>query len=137
MRTANPLFTPIVNLFNRLVAPSEITPFNLSRLANFPFTEWSSMQEYYLQLINWYEGIPLRERIVDSKTGQAVDKFPIKLNPIPRTCEKHAAVLLGNTLESIREGGLPVQFFPTSEGVTPEQKKVLEKGLKKAFEFAG
>jgi hypothetical protein len=104
---------PFANLFNRLVAPSDTQPFNLSQLEEFPFSDWTSMQEFYQVYVNWYEGKPLNEQLIDAKTGAAVDRFPIKLNPIPGTCEKHAAVLLGNTLESIREGGLPVQFIPT------------------------
>lgn len=127
---------PFANIFNRLVMPSETTPFNLSRLADFPFSDWSSMQEYYGVYIDWFAGKPLNEQIVDTKTGQAVDRFPIKLNPIPGTCEKHAAVLLGNTLESVREGGLPVQFIPTSEK-SPERAEVIAQAIGKAFDYAG
>ena len=127
---------PFANIFNRLVNPTETTPFNLSQLADFPFSDWSSMQEYYGVYIDWFAGGPLNEQIVDTKTGQAVDRFPIKLNPIPGTCEKHAAVLLGNTLESIREGGLPIQFIPTSEK-SPEKAEVISQAIGRAFEHAG
>lgn len=127
---------PFANIFNRLVLPGETTPFNLSQLADFPFSDWTTMQEYYGVYIDWFAGKPLNETIVDTKTGQAVERFPIKLNPIPGTCEKHAAVLLGNTLESIREGGLPIQYIPTSEK-SPEKAEVISQALNKAFEFAG
>jgi hypothetical protein len=97
------------------------------------------MQAHYSPLIQWFDGIPLNAQLVDSQTGETIDRYPIKLNPIPGTCQKHAAVLLGNTLESIREGGLPIQFVPKSdldepdgpEDMTAEQPEMDEMGRPK------
>jgi hypothetical protein len=99
------------------------TPFTLQSIPEFPYSDWLNQQTRYLEYENWYTGAALDEKITDSK-GNQIDKFPLKLNPIPNTAEKHTALLLGNTLESIRDGGVPVTFIPE----TPSQTSKSEDG---------
>jgi len=68
------------------------------------------MQEAYLELSDWYGSVPLQETIQDKTSGTTIDKYPLKINPIPNSCERHATVLLGNTIESIRDSGVPIKF---------------------------
>lgn len=127
----------IINLFTGIfqgqVGQPTGAPWTLRDLDDFPFSEWSTMQEYYKTFDDWYEGLPLEEKITDSD-GNSVDKYPVRINPIPNTCEKHAAVLLGNTLESIRNSGLPVDFLAdagTAEEVSSKVRDVIVNSFKK------
>src|SRR4026207_1130627 len=84
-------------------------PFTLQNLEGFPYSDWTNQQARYADFELWYSGKALDEKIQD-KQGNLIDKFPLKLNPIRNTCEKHASVLLGTTLESIRDEGVPISF---------------------------
>lgn len=83
----------------------------LNDLIAHHYTLWTQQQTYYQDLINWYEGGPLDEQYQDPVTKQMIDKYPLHINPIKNTCEKHAAILLGATLDDIRFGGVPIQFI--------------------------
>lgn len=131
-----PNTTSLTDIFTSLVNRGQAVPWTLGAIADFPFTEWTNMQQHYAVLSDWYEGVPLQETIQDATTGELVDKYPIQLNPIPRTCEKHCSVLFGYTLESIRAGGIPVQFIPASK--TPEATaELVQEALKQAFKATG
>lgn len=92
-----------------------IGPFELKNLEGFPYTDWTNMRTRYGEFDNWYSGKALNQKITNETTGEEVDKYPIHLNPIPNTCEKHTVVLLGTNLESIREGNLPIRFTVTKK----------------------
>lgn len=131
-------FPPLANIFETLVNRIQVTPWTLSSIRDFPFNDWSTMQAYYLPLKQWYDGTPLSEVVADRETGELVPKYPIRLNPIPRTCEKHVSVLFGHTLESIRQGGMPIQFLPEMEEKTDTAKiETLKKALSAAFGNGG
>lgn len=103
----------LVETFRKIVGPDAVSvlgPFTLESLQGFPYTDWTSMQEKYADLKKWYDGSALDEKLINETTGEEVDKYPIHLNPIPNTCEKHTIILLGNTLESIRQGNLPIRY---------------------------
>lgn len=89
-----------------------VTPFDLKDVEGFPYQEWTNQQTYYAKLKAWYKGTPLNEKVENTETGETVDKYPIKINPIRNTCEKHAAVLFGLTMDSMRLGTLPIKFVP-------------------------
>lgn len=110
------------------------SPFALQSVPGFPYSDWVAQQERYLEFERWYSGAALDDKIQD-KNGNLIDKFPLHLNPIPNTCEKHTAVLLGNTLESIRDGGVPVTFVP--EGEDKEGGQVVSDALTNAFLAGG
>ncbi len=110
------------------------TPFTLQSLAGFPYSDWTNQQTRYADYENWYSGKALNEQIQD-KQGNLIDKFPLKLNPIKNTCEKHASVLLGTTLESIRDEGVPISFI--SEGEDEEAGKAVNQALINAFRGGG
>lgn len=91
---------------------SLITPWSLSSVPDFPYQEWTDQQVLYEDRINWYKGIPLNEKIIDPVSKTSVDKYPIKINPLKNTCRKHAAVLFGLTIDSIRHSTIPFKFVP-------------------------
>ena len=122
-------------IFQDLVSVRSGAPWTLRDLDDFPFSEWSTMQEFYKEYDDWYDGTPLEEQITDAE-GVSVDKYPVRINPIPNTCEKHAAVLLGNTLESIRNGGMPVDFLADA-GTAPEVAEKVKNVIINSFKRAG
>lgn len=123
-----------VKSFVQSLFSSIATPFTLQTLEGFPYSDWMNQQERYAVLESWYSGKALDEKIQD-KAGNLIDKFPLKLNPIKNTCEKHASVLLGTTLESIRDEGVPVSFI--SEGEDEDAGKAVNQALINAFKGGG
>ena len=87
-------------------------PYSLQSQDNFPYTEWTAQKVYYDEYRLWYTGEALTETVLDTATGNRIDKYPIKINPLKGTCAKHAAVLFGLTVDSMHLGGVPVSFAP-------------------------
>jgi hypothetical protein len=110
----------VTNFVKQLFSVS--SPFTLQNIVGFPYMDWLTQQGKYEEYESWYSGEALSETIVDAK-GNRIDKFPLRLNPIPNTCEKHTSLLLGNTLESIRYGGVPVTFVPKTRKDAKDQSK--------------
>jgi len=68
--------------------------FNLASVKGFPYSEYSILQSRYAEQIAWYLGLTLDETF--EADGKNIEKYPIKLNPIPTTCAKHAFALMGD-----------------------------------------
>lgn len=109
-------------------------PFTLEALENFPVDSWNVQSDNYRVLNEWYGGTILQEYITDKKTNTSVEKYPIKLNPIRNTCEKHAATLVGVTLDSIQQGAMPIKFLVDPTKAPADQVKRIEEALKNVFE---
>jgi len=77
-------------------------------------------------LEDWYNGKPLEDTQVDKKSGKRIETYPIKINPIKGTCHKHAATVMGQSVDSIRFGGLPFQLLPD---ITQGEKKARKKDI--------
>lgn len=112
-------------------ALSTVVPFELSNLKGFPSTTYQEQVELYVDLEKWFHGTVWDEGVVDSKTGKLIEKYPIKINPLPSTARKHTASLLGVSLDSIRFGGVPVQVVADP---SEKAKKALGKELKAALQ---
>lgn len=68
--------------------------FNLASVKGFPYLEYSILQTRYAKQIGWYMGLTLNETF--QADGKDIEKYPVKLNPIPTTCLKHAFALMGD-----------------------------------------
>jgi hypothetical protein len=115
-----------------LVGPSA-QPWTLESLPNFPITTWNTQLVDYQTLTDWYKGTNLAETVTDVKTKKQVEKFPIRINPIRNTCEKHASTLLGVSLDSIHQGAMPVKIRidPTTKPAADVTR--IEKAINKCF----
>lgn len=120
---------------------SGLLPFDLQDLKGFPYQRYVEEQEAYTVLLDWYNSTPLRESTTDSESGKKVEKFPIKINPLKGTAQKHAAIVFGQNVGSIRFAGLPFQLIPdvdledeTSRETAKQQKMRIIKALNKTFE---
>lgn len=110
-----------------------VTPFTLQSIDGFPYREWSAQNERYDEYRSWYHGEPLKEFVEDKESGKRVEKYPIKINPLKNTCQKHASVLFGLTTDSIRLSTVPLKIQPNSK-----DKKVRESAselLEKIYEI--
>ena len=122
------------------------TPFDLQSLEGFPYDTWSNNEAYYLELEAWYKGLKLTESVKEKSTGKDIEKYPIKINPLKGTCEKHVAALFGNNVDSIQIGGIPVRILAdtgkkiekTDDGkITDVVKEETEKAIQDVFEENG
>ena len=120
------------------------TPFNLQELPGFPFTTWTDNEAYYSELEQWYKGEKLKDTVKEKTTGKAIEKYPIKINPLKGTCEKHASALFGQNIGSIQVGGIPLRILaePTKLDVSDKKaraklKEEAELGLMEVFEDNG
>ena len=109
------------------------TAFSLRDLEGFPYTQYEDQLAMYKIFEDWYEGIPLQITTLDEKTGKQVEKYPIKINPLKGTCQKHAATVMGQGMDSIRFGGLPFQLIPDVEKGKKKEGETIKKALMKVF----
>jgi hypothetical protein len=114
-------------------------PFRLEKLKGFPIQVYNSQKALYSELRRWYTGEALDETVEVVKNGKKVKvpKFPIKINPLKKTVEKHVAVLMGSTPESIRDGAMPVHFRPDLPAEEKDRAEKIVKALNKAFLSGG
>lgn len=82
---------------------------------------------------DWYNGVPLQVTTLDENTGKSVEKFPIKINPLKGTCQKHAATVMGQGMDSIRFGGLPFQIIPDVKKGKKKDGETIKDALMKVF----
>lgn len=89
----------------------------------------------YKELDSWYTGAILLVEVEDKKNGKKYERYPLKLNPIKGTCEKHVATLFGLNLDSINPGGLPVKMKvdPKSK-LSDKEKETIEDALETVWE---
>lgn len=103
-----------------------ISPFSLSNLPGFPYIRYMAQLDAYKELDSWYTGSILLIQVEDKKTGRHYERYPLKLNPIKGTCEKHVAMLFGLNLDSINPGGIPIKMLvdPKSKLSDSDKEKV-------------
>ena len=75
----------------------ETPPFTLQGLDGFPYDEYSKLLSRYDECANWYSGQVLEE--TKQKDGKPVDIYPVKINPLPSSVQKHAFALFGEVEE--------------------------------------
>ena len=109
------------------------SPWTLQDVPDFPLIAWNNQTSYYKLLPQWYDGTQLLETTSDKASDKAIEKYPIKINPIQNTCEKHASTLFGTTLDSIRQGAMPIKFTVDPNDVEEKQIHRIEKALRNVF----
>ena len=108
-------------------------PFSLQDVPGFPYTYYVDQLDAYNVLESWYSGEILDEYIIDQASKKQIDKYPIKINPLKGTCERHTSALFGQTLDSIRYGGMPVRILADVEKGKKKIGKVVEKALQQIW----
>lgn len=85
----------------------------LVELEGFPFETFQSNLIRYEESEGWVSGAKLDDKTTDP--GQQVDLYPLKINPLLSTIQKHAAVLFGETEEDARPLVYPKFVFNNEE----------------------
>lgn len=99
--------------------------FNLASVKGFPYLEYSVLQGRYQKQISWFMGLTLNETF--EADGKQIEKYPVKLNPIPTTCMKHALALMGDIQPGdARPLVLPKFIAPSGTDKTTGKKLVRE-----------
>lgn len=114
------------------------TEFSLQQLPGFPYEAWSTQRDIYTVLEDQYNGTALDATTTDKTTLKKIEKYPIKINPLKGTCEKHASALFGQNLDSLQIGGIPVRILADTSGekdkkAAKEKGKQVEKAIKDIF----
>lgn len=126
------IFTNYLPTLGQLIE-SAILPFALDQLKGFPIEQYNKQIDLYNLLQYWYDGKALEVVVTDKNTGNVVEKYPIKINPIKGTCAKHAARVIGQNTDSIRFGGLPFQIIPEPDKDNEAQVKTVKDALLKVL----
>jgi len=102
------------------------TAFHLKTIEEFPYSTWTEKQEEYSKLCDWYDGTALDADIQEQSEGDAIDLYPVKINPIRGACLKHSYALFGEFPEGL--SGPPIRFAPLSgeDGVTESDAHMAE-----------
>lgn len=84
----------------------ELGPFSLGQVHGLPEQDYQNRKALYGELEQWFTGEKFSE--LQMQGGRAVEKYPVRLNPIRGACYKHAYALWGETPNDSRPLALPV-----------------------------
>ncbi len=84
--------------------------FILQNIPGFPYITYQNRITIYEELAAWYSGEKLIKFDVDQATGRKVELYPLRINPLKSTAEKHVTVLLGESMGAVEAGGLPIKL---------------------------
>lgn len=101
--------------------------FLLQSLENFPYIEFQTRQSIYMELELWYTGDQLIKFDTDTTTGRKVELYPLRINPLKTTVQKHVTTLFGESGGSVEATGLPFK-------INIKQKKNRNKQREKELE---
>ena len=120
------------------IQPTPISgPYFLQDLKDFPYMSWSNQLSVYTALKSWYDGDFLNATVPDASSGTEIEKYPVKINPLRGTCEKHAVTLFGQTLDSIRYSGIPIKILPKLDKEDKVRSEKIVNALSKVFDDNG
>lgn len=83
----------------------------------FPYSAWSEQINVYRENERWFKGEALADQ--DQEAGEAVDLYPLRINPLPSTAMKHAAILFGE----VEDDGRPLVYPKFIPRVKDEKSK--------------
>jgi hypothetical protein len=72
----------------------------LTDMEGFPESEYTKRLGQYNEAEGWYDGTKLDEEV--ERQGKSVELYPVKLNPLKSTVQKHTQFLFGQVEESDR-----------------------------------
>jgi hypothetical protein len=106
-------------LHDPLQMGGDVSSVVLQRVDGFPYILYHANLDKYIEAMSWYTGDALKP-LNNSKT----DLYPLRLNPIRGTVQKHAYALFGEVQDDGRPLVLPKLVV---EGGDPAQKKAKHK----------
>lgn len=85
--------TRLITDFLERIQDKPLPRFSLADMEGFPYEEYSRNLQRYSDMESWYDGSALDETV--QQDGEEVELYPVKLNPLPGTVEKHTHFLFG------------------------------------------
>jgi hypothetical protein len=76
-----------------------VSPFTLSDLPEFPYSDFSEQQSKYHVYETWYSGSALQS--TQQQGSKSIDIYPLHINPIRSACLKHSYALFGEFPDDI------------------------------------
>ena len=117
-------------MFSNFWQPQPPTTFLLQNLPNFPYREYHYREAIYEELSEWFSGEKLIKFDIDQATGRRVELYPLRINPLKSTAEKHVTILLGESMGAVESGGLPIKLNVIGKTTrNKEREKQIEKIL--------
>jgi hypothetical protein len=92
--------TRFITDFLERIQDKALPTFSLADMEGFPYEEYSKNLERYTEMESWFDGTALDETV--QQDGEEVDLYPVKLNPLPGTVEKHTHFLFGQVSQDDR-----------------------------------
>jgi hypothetical protein len=117
--------------------PTPAVPSSLQNLPGFPYVAWTNQTAVYSNWNRWYFGNVLDEKTFDKASQKFIETYPLHINPLKKTCERHASVLLGTSLDSIHYGGIPVAPMPRPAKKNKELADTIKTALENVWEDNG
>lgn len=90
----------MADMINTLWDDGDLSTQALQEVEGFPYATFQTNLIRYEESEGWVSGAKLQDKTTDP--GQEVDLYPLKINPLLSTIQKHAAVLFGETEEDGR-----------------------------------
>lgn len=89
--------THLTNFLESIRIKQTPPPFSLQDVEGFPFEEYSKRHTLYTEMENWYSGAVLNA--AQDRAGEKVSTYPVKVNPLKSTVQKHTFALFGEVEE--------------------------------------
>lgn len=102
------------------------SPFDLTRLKNFPFDQYEEQYQRYLEAERWFTGAALDDQ---PQNRDKADLYPMRVNPIISTVLKHAAVLIGEPEDDSRPLVYPKLVYDPNDENQKQQAEHAENVL--------
>lgn len=90
---------------------AEPSPFSLQDIEGFPYSVYEEQLANYEEAERWFDGSALNDQ---PGTGEDVDIYPLRVNPIIGTVLKHAYILFGETQDDGRPLVVP-KLIPAND----------------------
>lgn len=100
-----------------------LSSFSLQDVEGFPYSVYEEQLIKYEEAERWFQGLALEDQ---PGTGEDVDLYPMRINPLKGTVLKHAYILFGET----QDDGRPL-VVPKLIPATDSEKELIETGEEK------
>lgn len=98
-----------------------------------PLMYLSTLREYE-EYERWYTGEALKEIIASPETGQSIEPYPLRINPLPSIIDKHVAAVIG----IMNPGTRPLQHkAPYRSGMSENGRLRIDRIINRLLDSAG
>jgi hypothetical protein len=107
-------------------------PFSLKDIENFPYSDYTELQEVYDELWSWYSGLALNE--TQTQGDKEVELYPLHLNPIKSALAKHVQTLFGEIPDNAYGSLVQPRVLVRNNVPVPDDAEKVEQFLQDIWE---